>query len=79
MAVTKKTATNAEKKKASARALPVKGKGKGKAKKASAKAVAQAQEEVVDDQNKVLSRLSSLPRQQKPSLMRKISSFARLS
>ena len=51
MAATKKTQTNAEKKKKSVRALPGKGKAKGKAKKATAKEVSKAQEAVVQEDN----------------------------
>ena len=51
MAATKKTQTNAEKKKKTARPLPLKGKAKGKAKKATAKEVSKAQEAVVEEDN----------------------------
>ena len=51
MAATKKTQTNAEKKKKSVRALPGKGKAKGKAKKATAKEVSKAQEDLVEEDN----------------------------
>ena len=51
MAATKKTQTNAEKKKKTARALPGKGKAKGKAKKATAKEVSKAQEDLVEEDN----------------------------